>query len=71
MDTGANTESRVFELHEEVHSLMRWFGDDGDSTMSVANNITGWQAAAGAIGVFGTEVQLSGANDVASADFAD
>ena len=64
-----NTESRVFELHEELHSISRWYGDDGDDTMSTANNTTGWQLTAGAINVFGTELQIAGANDVLDADF--
>ena len=54
---------KVHEIEKHFHSPEFWFGDDGDSTMSRANNTTPWTLTGGAQNVYGTEVQLSAAND--------
>lgn len=60
---------RVHEIEKHFHSIERWYGNDGDSTMSVANNLASWTlTAGGSANVYGTEVQLAAANDVLDAD---
>ena len=63
------TESRIVEHDYHFHSIERWYGDDGDDTMSVANNLVTWTLTAGNSTVYGTEVQLSGGSDVLDADY--
>jgi len=60
---------RVHEIEKHFHSIERWYGDDGDSTGSTANNLTAWTLTAGSSEAYGSEVQLLGANDIASGDF--
>ena len=60
---------RVHEIETHFHSVERWYGTDGDSTMSVANNLAPWTLVAdAAANTYGTEVQLSAASDVLDAD---
>ena len=55
---------KVHEIEKHFHSPEFWFGDDGDSTMSRANNHNAWTLTADAsANTYGTEVQLSAAND--------
>ncbi len=54
---------KVHEIEKHFHSSEFWFGNDGDSTMSRANNTTPWVLDGGAQNVYGTEVQISAAND--------
>jgi len=60
---------RVHEIEKHFHSIERWFGNDGDNTGSVANNMTEWTLTAGTSSAYGTEVQLLAANDVNATDF--
>ena len=60
---------KVEEIEKHFHSIERWFGDDGDNTASTTNNMTEFQCTAGTGGAYGTEVQIMGANDIASGDF--
>lgn len=59
---------RLEEIEKHFHGIVRWFGSDGDGTGSTANNLIPWQLTAGAIGVYGTEVQLLGPNDISASD---
>jgi len=61
---------RVHELEKHFHSEEHWYGNDGDDTGSTANNLIEWELTAGATNVFGTEVQLLGANDISNSDFS-
>ncbi len=54
---------KVHEIEKHFHNMEFWFGNDGDSTMSRANNTTPWTLTSGAQDVYGTEVQLGAAND--------
>ena len=55
---------KVHEIEKHFHSPEYWFGDDGDSTMSRANNHDPWRLTASAsANTYGTEVQLAAAND--------
>jgi len=60
---------RIAEIERHFHGVERYYGDDGDNTMSVANSLTPWVLTAGTSEAFGTEVQIAGANDVIAADF--
>jgi len=62
---------RVHEIEKHFHSVERWYGDDGDNSMSTANNLTAWTLTAGTGEAYGTEIQLSEANDISSSDFPD
>jgi len=60
---------RVHEIEKHFHSIERWYGDDGDSTMSTANQHTAWRLTAdGSANTWGTEVLMGAANDVLDAD---
>ena len=62
-----NTDSQVIQKH--IHGVERWYGTDGDNTMSVANNITPWTlTAATTANVYGPAVTLSTVSDVKDAD---
>ncbi len=54
---------KVHEIEKHFHSPEYWYGNDGDSTMSRANNLTPWRLTASTPNVYGTEVQLSAADD--------
>ena len=55
---------KVHEIEKHFHSPEYWFGDDTDSTMSRANNHRPWTlTASGTPNTYGTEIQLSAAND--------
>ena len=60
---------RVQEIEAHLHGPERWYGSDADGTGSTANNLVEYQAAAGAGGAYGTEVQILGANDVSASDY--
>lgn len=60
---------KVHEIEKHFHGLERWYGSDGDDTASTANGLTPFVLTAGVVGVYGTEVQMFGANDVSSSDF--
>ncbi len=51
------------EVHN--HSVECWFGNDGDNTMSAANNMATWTlTAAGSGNVYGTAVTMGAPNDI-------
>ncbi|MCP4149802.1 MAG: hypothetical protein GY757_18805 [bacterium] len=54
---------KVHEIEKHFHSPEFWFGNDGDNTMSRANNTTPWVLDSGAQNVYGTEVLMAAAND--------
>ena len=55
---------KTHEIEKHFHNSEFWFGTDGDSTMSRANNHAPWTLTASAsVNTYGTEVQLSAAND--------
>jgi hypothetical protein len=55
---------KTHEIEKHLHNSEFWFGNDGDSTMSRANNLTPFRLTANAsANTYGTEVQLSAAND--------
>ncbi|MCP4584578.1 hypothetical protein, partial [Pseudoalteromonas sp.] len=60
---------RTHELEKHFHSEEHWYGNDGDSTGSTANNLTPWNLVAGSSEAYGTEVLLLAANDISNADF--
>ena len=56
-------------IGESVHSVERWYGTDGDNTMSTANNLAPWTlTAATTANVYGPAVTLSTVSDVLNAD---
>lgn len=61
---------RVHEIEKHFHNEEHWYGSDGDSSGSTANNMTEWNLTAGTGGAYGTEVQLLAANDVSNSDFS-
>ncbi len=69
LGTANSVAYRVHEIEKHFHSIERWFGNDGDSTGSVANNMAEWELEAGSSSAYGTEVLMLAANDVKAADF--
>jgi hypothetical protein len=61
---------RVHEIEKHFHSIERWYGSDGDNTMSTANNLTPWTLAtdSSSANTYGTEVQFAAINDVLNSD---
>jgi enoyl reductase-like protein len=54
---------RIEEIEKHLHNNEYWYGNDGDNTMSRANNLTAWRLTAGSGEAYGTEVQLGAPND--------
>ena len=64
---------RVHEIEKHFHGIERWYGSDGDNTMSTANNHTPFVLTSHAANPndWGTAVKLSGtaSADILAADF--
>ncbi len=63
---------RVHEIEKHFHSIERWFGNDGDGTMSTASNLEEWTLTAGTGDAYGSEVQISNgsvAAEILQSDF--
>jgi hypothetical protein len=56
---------KVHEIERHLHNSEFWYGDDGDTTMSRANNHNPWTLTASAsVNTYGTEVQLGDGSDI-------